>query len=80
MPNQPNFTAVAFGGAVAVMARVASRCFNAGFAHRMSVHPDVDLGEMGLDELQKLQNGCTKAIDSFWERQKQEALTAAEAS
>jgi hypothetical protein len=39
----------------------------------------IDLSDMSLDELKKLQKDVTKAIDTFKERQRLEALAAVEA-
>jgi DNA-binding protein H-NS len=40
---------------------------------------NIDLSDMSLDELKKLQKDVTKAIDTFKERQRLEALAAVEA-
>ena len=42
--------------------------------------PNVDLDNMSLDDLKKLQTNVNKAIDSFQDRQRKDALTAAEAA
>ena len=41
---------------------------------------DIDLSNMSLSELKKLQKNVTKAIDSYQDRQRKDALAAAEAA
>ena len=40
---------------------------------------DIDLTDLSLDELKKLQRDVNKAVESYHERQRQDALAAAEA-
>jgi DNA-binding protein H-NS len=41
---------------------------------------DIDLSNMSLSELKKLQKNVTKAIDGYQDRQRKDALAAAEAA
>jgi DNA-binding protein H-NS len=41
---------------------------------------DIDLNNMSLSELKKLQKNVTKAIDGYQDRQRKDALAAAEAA
>jgi DNA-binding protein H-NS len=41
---------------------------------------DIDLSSMSLEELKKLQKNVNKAVDGYQDRQRKEALAAAEAA